>query len=179
MKLLKLTIAIAVVGFAFLSFINETNKVHTGLKIGNSAPLINEKTIDGLKIDLNSLKGKMVLIDFWASYDANSRIANSEKSALYQEFQANKFSNADGFTIVSISLDRFKNPVIKAIATDNLVYPLHICDYKGNDSPLVKLYRGQNMVKYLLDGDGRIVTSSTSLSDIKATLQKLSQKQTI
>jgi hypothetical protein len=118
----------------------------------------------------------MVLIDFWASYDAQSRIDNHVKNSLLAMYGEKPFMNGNGFTIVSISLDRFKTPLNRAIEADQLEYPYHICDFGGRESNLVTAYRAQDLKKYLIDGDGRIVSVTGSLDQISKTLERLSKE---
>lgn len=174
MRLIKLTVALVLVGFSFLSLVNGNPEPEVGTKIGDQAPEIRTTLINGEYFNLEDLKGKMVLIDFWASYDANSRIGNHLKSGWIENFQNQSFQNGNGFTIVSVSLDRFKNPLKTAIQSDSMTYPYHICDYKGADSELVAVYRANDMKKVLIDGDGRIVAVSNNMDEIASALTRLS-----
>lgn len=174
MRLVKLTAVLAMVGFGFLSFINETSEPAIGLKIGDRAPSINTSLISGVDFVSTDFEGQMVLIDFWASYDAGSRIGNHTKATLIDQYKDQSFLKGEGLTIVSISLDRFKNPLVKAIETDKMDYPYHICDYNGRESKLVSTFKAQDHRKILVDGVGRIVAVSTSMDDISSTLQRLS-----
>ena len=174
MKLIKLTVALAMVGFGFLSFMNETTEPPVGLKIGDRAPEINTNLLSGVDFSSAEFKGQMILIDFWASYDANSRIGNHMKEVLLDKYKDRSFLKGDGFTIVSISLDRFRNPLIKAIENDQMNYPYHICDFNGRQSDLVKTFKAQDLKKVLVDGDGRIVAVSSNMEVISSSLQRLS-----
>lgn len=174
MRLVKLTAALAMVGFGFLSFINETTEPAIGLKIGDLAPEVNSTLVSGVNYKSTDFKGEMVLIDFWASYDANSRIENHLKANLIEEYKEHSFLNGKGFSIVSVSLDRFKHPLVQAIESDGMNYPFHICDYQGRQSKLVNLFKANDLRKILIDGDGRIVAVTTSTEDISSTLQRLS-----
>jgi thiol-disulfide isomerase/thioredoxin len=174
MNIVKISVVLAIVGFGFLSFNNDTNQPPVGLNVGDCAPLINATLLSGAEFASSDLKGKMVLIDFWASYDAGSRIANPIKAALYTEYQSKLFRNGQGFTVVSVSLDRFRNPLQKTIDADKLEYPYHICDFNGRESNLVETYQGQDLKKILIDGSGRVVVVSTNIEDITKALQRLS-----
>lgn len=175
MRLFKMTLALLLVSVGFLSLINEEREPEVGLAIGNKAPEIRTTLVNGSYFNLEDLKGQMVLIDFWASYDATSRIENHSKANLVETFGKRNFLNANGFTIVSISLDRFKTPLARAIEADKLEYPFHICDYKGRESDFAKLYGAQELRKYLIDGNGRIVSVSGSLEQISKTLERLTK----
>jgi peroxiredoxin len=163
-----------VAGLAFLSFMNGTSQPGTGLQIGDKAPLINQHLIDGPEFDIESLKGKMVLIDFWASYDAPSRIDNFRKKMLLEQYANSEFLNSEGFVIVSVSLDRFKAPLFRSIERDGLQDFYHLCDFNGLESQLAATFgiNGQ-LTNFLIDGEGRIVEKSVSLDLIEATLDRL------
>jgi peroxiredoxin len=175
MRILKMTMAFAFVSVGFLSLINDNKAPQTGLRIGDKAPEIRASLINGSYFNLDDLKGKMVLVDFWASYDANQRIQNSAKTELLTTYNSKTFLKGQGFEIVSISLDRFNTPLNRAIKADRLEYGTHICDLKGKQSTLVAAYQGHAFKKYLVDGDGRIVAASESLDEIAGALQRLTK----
>jgi len=170
----KVVIMIAIAGLAFLSFINGTFKPATGLKIGDKVPSIESDLLDGTSFNLDSLKGKMVLIDFWASYDAPSRINNFRKKIILDQYKNSGFVNAQGLVIINVSLDRFKSPLKQSIKRDELEEFLHLCDFKGRESDLVSLFSVKDeMPNFLIDGEGRIVASSHQLEKIETTLERL------
>ncbi len=169
-RLLMLVLA----GVAFISFMNGSSKPSDGLKVGDKAPVIQAFLPDGTKFNSDSLHGKMILIDFWASYDAPSRIDNFRKISLFERYKNSEFFNSDGFVIVSVSLDRFKAPFFGTIERDELFSFFHICDFKGKESDLVQAFGISDvMVNYLVDGDGRILEVSDDLDKIESVLQRL------
>ena len=174
----KVVTIMMIIGLSFLSFINGTPDPQSGLQIGNKAPRICAYLIDGTPIDLDSLKGKMILIDFWASYDANSRIENIQKKNIFNKYEESCFINADGLIVVSISLDRFKTPLKMTIESDELYSFKHLCDYYGQESDLAMTYKveNNNFPNFLIDGEGRIVASDVSLDEIDSTLHRLEEK---
>ncbi len=171
MRILKLVFSFILLSLTFLSFNNGELSTKIGLKEGNIAPGIETKLLNGKEFNLDSLKGKMVLVDFWASYDGKSRTENPQKMTILKEFEKSEFRNAKGFVIVSISLDRFKSPLQNAIKNDGFYKALHICDYKGVNSDLAKSYKANKPVDYLIDGKGRILTKSHDLNQIKEMLE--------
>ena len=73
---------------------------------------------DGGTVQLSKLKGKMVLIDFWASWCGPCRRENPNVVEAYEKYNKTKFKNAKGFEVFSVSLDRTKEPWVKAIKKD-------------------------------------------------------------
>lgn len=169
-------IMIIIAGLAFLSFINGSDKPATGLQVGNKVPAIESKLLDGTQFNLESLKGKMILIDFWASYDAPSRLDNFRKKMILDYYQNKEFINAQGLVILSISLDRFKSPLYQSIKNDELEQFMHLCDFKGRESELAHTFSVQDkLINFLIDGEGRIVARSERIEKIETTLERLEQ----
>ncbi|HNA42394.1 MAG TPA: TlpA disulfide reductase family protein, partial [Saprospiraceae bacterium] len=119
--------------------------------IGLPAPDFTLETPDGKKVSLKDFKGKVVLIDFWASWCGPCRRENPNVVAMYNRYKDK------GFEILGVSLDRSKEPWIKAIADDKLTWP-HVSDLKGWGSSAAALY-GITSIPHtvLVDRDGRIV----------------------
>lgn len=119
---------------------------------GGIAPEIALKNPEGKIIKLSSLRGKIVLIDFWASWCGPCRKENPNVVRLYNQYK-NK-----GFTVYSVSLDKDAEAWKRAITSDNLSWPNHVSDLLHWDSPMPKLY-GFNGIPYtvLLDKTGKII----------------------
>lgn len=173
MSKLKLLSLFVLAGLVFLSFINGVQEPKVGLQIGDKIPELKTTLLNGSELDLKSLRGKMVLIDFWASYDGQSRVDNHQKMNLQKEFVNSTFYKGEGFVVVSISLDRFKSPLAKAIKEDGLINTLHVCDYKGLESSISQAFNVRNPINYLIDGEGRLVARSASISKVKESLEYL------
>ncbi|TAJ12346.1 TlpA family protein disulfide reductase [Marinilabiliaceae bacterium JC017] len=173
MKKLKLTLVLILAGMSFLSFNNNKEIPRIGLNIGDEAPIIQASLINGDQLVSDSLRGKMILINFWASYDAQSRIENHVITDLYSKFKDSHFFNAQGFEVVFISLDRFHAPLNSAIDRDQINAFYHICDFKGISSPLAQMYNISTPQNILLDGTGRIVVNSNKIDKVHASLNFL------
>jgi thiol-disulfide isomerase/thioredoxin len=119
------------------------------------APQIALPNPDGKMLRLSDLKGKVILIDFWASWCGPCRNENPNVVRLY-----NKYSSK-GFTIFSVSLDSDIQAWKRAIKADGLVWQNHVSDLKQWETPLVKLYKF-NSIPYtvLLDKHGNIVATN-------------------
>jgi len=133
--------------------------------------------INGRKFWADSVAGKMLIINFWASYDATSRINNFDLVALAEEYRDRSFYNGDGLEVISISLDRYKSPLRQAILTDGTSEFHHICDYKGLDSELASSFDVNSPVNMLIDADGKVVARDFKVSQLRSTLQMLANNE--
>jgi len=115
------------------------------------APDFTLSTPEGKPISLSSLKGKVVLIDFWASWCGPCRKENPNLVKLYEKYKDK------GFTILSVSLDNDEAAWKKAIEADGLIWPNHVSDLKGWESTMTKVY-GFNSIPHtvLVNKEGKI-----------------------
>jgi len=134
---------------------------------GAPAPDVNLPTPEGKMVSLSSLKGKYVLLDFWASWCGPCRAENPNVVAAY-----NKFKDKN-FTILSVSLDNNKDPWTKAIKDDGLVWT-QVSDLKGWSSSAAVTYAVQSIpTNFLIDPGGKIVARNLRGGELEGTLQQL------
>ncbi len=148
----------------------EKDKPTGGLNVGDMAPdfkiksMLNEQPANRL----SALRGKYVLLSFWASYDAQSRMRNVNLSnALRMTSPANRVE------LVSVSFDEYPSVFTETVRKDQIVAPICFVETKGDDSDLYKKYRlGRGFTNYLLDEDGVIIAKNISITELSAYLNQ-------
>ncbi len=120
---------------------------------GSEAPEIELADPNGKVIPLSSLRGKVVLIDFWASWCKPCRVENPKVVKMYNEMKDK------GFEIYGVSLDRDKDKWVEAIKQDGLTWP-QVSDLQFWNSAAAKLYNVSSIPHtVLIDRDGKIVAN--------------------
>ncbi len=121
---------------------------------GDTAPDIVMNDPDGREIRLSDLRGKVVLLDFWASWCGPCRRENPNVVRAYQKY------NGAGFEVFSVSLDSDVNRWKKAIEQDQLSWPYHVSDLAGWRNAAAREY-GISSIPHtmLIDRDGQVLAT--------------------
>lgn len=140
------------------------------LAVGSKAPAFTLRDIHDKEVSLESFKGKIVLLDFWASWCIPCRKENPRYLAIYEKFK-NK-----NFEIVAVSLNKEKEKELwfKAIHEDKITEWTHLSDLKGHQSPIYELYEVKGLPhSYLLDENGIIIGHNLKGDELETKLDQI------
>ena len=144
---------------------------HVEFSQNKVAPEIALPNPDGEIIKLSDLRGKYVLIDFWASWCGPCRKENPNVVRLY-----NKYKD-ENFTIYSVSLDKDKKRWEMAIKADGLIWDNHVSDLKYWQSEVVPKYKIQGIPHtVLIDPEGKIIETKLRGAALEQKLKELFDK---
>jgi len=135
--------------------------------IGGEAPNFSQETPEGEQLSLRDLRGKVLLIDFWASWCGPCRRENPNVVRMYQKYKD------QGFEILGVSLDSNRDRWLGAIAADGLTW-YQVSDLKGWQNAVAKQY-GVSAIPHtvLLDAEGRIIARNLRGATLERKLEEL------
>jgi len=140
----------------------------TATSIGALAPDLAFENPDGKIMKLSDLKGKVVLLDFWAAWCRPCRMENPNVVKAYKQF------HDKGFEVFSVSLDRDKASWVKAIQDDGLIWPYHVSDLGHWQSKAAKIYGVSSIpATFLIGRDGRIIAKNLRGAALENALKEL------
>jgi thiol-disulfide isomerase/thioredoxin len=154
--------------FQIESAYNEYLQSLNGSSSSQLAPEISMKDPIGKVRKLSSLRGKYVLIDFWASWCGPCRRESPNVVKMYKQYKDK------GFAVFSVSLDNNAAAWKQAITADGLIWADHVCDLMGWDTPMTQLY-GFNSIPHtvLVDKEGKILATGLRGEDLEQKLKEL------
>ncbi|MDR2882815.1 MAG: AhpC/TSA family protein [Alistipes sp.] len=139
---------------AFTDRLRERREMLTLTAVGVEAPDFTQARPDGTPLSLSSLRGKLVLIDFWASWCVPCRVENPNVVKLYERFKDK------GFEILGVSLDSDREAWLKAIEDDGLTWR-HVSDLKDWQNAVAVQYAVRSIPHTVLVGpDGVIIAKN-------------------
>ena len=169
MKYVKWIFVVLLIG-SLTSFV-EKDKPTGGLNVGDIAPDFKIQSMSAGQplAELSDMKGKYVLLSFWASYDAHSRMQNASLSNVLRSASRN-----ENVEMVSVSFDEYQSIFKETVRKDQIVTPTCFVETKGESSGLFKKYRlGRGFTNYLLDENGVIIAKNISAADLSAYVSEI------
>lgn len=145
-----------------------------GVLSGDIAPEISALNSTGSAHKLSDSKGKLILVEFWDSYNTVARKNHFEMQRMYGRYKDVEFKEGNGFEIFSLSIDADKAAWSKAVKEDGITWPIIVNDSKAWNATAVLDYKIASLPKYFLINDqGIIINHNIIISDLEKILESL------
>ena len=146
-----------------------------GVYVGDKAPEIDMPTLEGDSFNLSQLEGKVVLLNFWASWCAPCRKKAPDLLEIHDKYRNEDFDKGEtGFEIVCVSLDRNQMAWENGIKKDQIEEFIHIGDMNGWKCELARTYSIKRLpTTVLINGEGEIVALDLSIRELKKKLKRM------
>jgi thiol-disulfide isomerase/thioredoxin len=147
-----------------------------GINTGSMSPEIVLPTVEGEIFHLSQLKGKIVLINFWASWCSPCIKKTPQLLDIYGKYKDTEFVEGKGFEIVAVSLDRNEAYWKKSIIKNGMDVFRNIGDMRGWKCTAAELYNIKLIPSnVLIDGEGKIIAVNLSPKDLNKKLRRMKQ----
>ena len=150
---------------AVTNFLVRMSKLKS-VQVGQIAPDFTMNTIDSKSVKLSGLRGKYVMLDFWASWCQPCRLENPNVVKMYHQYKDKNF------TILSVSLDKDAVAWKQAVIADGLTWT-HASELQDFESPTVRMYQVEAIpASFILDPSGKIIAKNLRGEDLDVFLGK-------
>lgn len=165
------TVVSLLVLLGLLSFTPSNKSLENGLLKGDKMKISNEQNLEKA---LQANNGALVLINTWASYNAESRIENIRLAKVIEKYKEKQFKSGQGLSMIALSLDSYNSVFNETIKRDNLIGVKNFRLEQGYESEIAKNYelKDGTFGNFLLDAHGVILAKNINAEELENLLHK-------